>query len=140
MFRSVSPVCALVALALGSASCSTVGGPSVPGPPPEAVQGLFGGVVIVDGTEIEGLLGLSMTEDGFAAEFTSESFGFRASGDGAMDGLRLRIELDYDMDCRGELRLLGPYDPEQGTWTGELVASDCTGDARGTFRFLRRAR
>ena len=128
------------AVAVLVAACSTVGGAPEPAIPPEQVQGLFGGVVTVDGTEIEGLLELTSSEDGYLADFNSESFGFSASGDGAMEGRRLRLELDYDMDCRGELRLLGPYDPEQGTWTGELVASDCTGNAEGTFRFLRRAR
>jgi len=109
-------------------------------PRPERVQGTLGGVVIVEGTEIEGLLELSTASEGFQARFHSESFGFEASGEGRLDGGRLRLELEYDVDCPGELRMLGPYDAEGGRWSGELVASDCTGDAEGSFRFVRRTR
>lgn len=116
--------------------CATVAGTPEPGSASEFLSGTFGGVLTVDGTEIEGLLELTQSEGRFDAVFNSEGFGFEAAGSGSIRGDRLELVLSYEMDCRGELRMRGVFRPSEGRWEGELVASDCTGDAAGTFRFI----
>jgi hypothetical protein len=127
----------VVLLAVGLSGCTRVGTSSVVPPELRAFEsGIFGGTLTVDGTEMEGLLQLSQSDGRFAAKFESQGFGFEAEGEGRLRGERLELVLSYEMECRGELRMRGTFRPTGGGWDGELVASDCTGDASGTFRFV----
>ena len=130
----------LVAVMFSLTACTRVGAPLVPAPPSEVVAGTFGGVLSVEGTGMEGLLVLTVVDGRYQAVFDSESFGFEASGEGRFRGAHLELVLAYEMDCRGELRMRGIFLADKGQWDGELVASDCTGDAAGEFHFQRRAR
>jgi hypothetical protein len=121
-------------------ACRTVGGAPANSAEPAFESGTFGGVLTVDGTEMEGFLSLTQIDGRFQASFRSEGFGFEAQGEGRLRGERLEIVLSYEMDCRGELRMRGTFLPSTLGWKGELVASDCTGEAAGTFRFVNSGR
>jgi hypothetical protein len=133
MVRSATAVLVLG----GLVGCATAGVPSTAHlNQTRFVSGTFAGTLTVDGTEIEGLLRLTRTGPRFQAEFDSEAFGFEANGEGDLRGAHLELVLSYEIDCRGELRMRGTFRGSSGRWDGELVASDCTGDAAGTFSFV----
>ena len=137
VFRSVVFRVVAVSILVGSVhGCATVGGMPEGNSGLDFISGTFGGVLTVDGTEIEGILDLQQVDGRFEAVFDSGEFGFRAEGQGRLRGTLLDLTLSYEMECRGELRMRGTFLASEGRWEGELVASDCTGDASGVFRFV----
>jgi hypothetical protein len=52
-----------------------------------------------------------------------------------MRGEEFRLDLSYGGSCPGHMRMVGRVEAGSGDITGSLRASDCTGDADGTFLF-----
>lgn len=125
---------ALLTLVLSTGACSAIrfGGPD------HDVGGTWEGSVTVQGERIPG--SLAVEQDGFLlhAAFAAPSYGINATGDGEIDddGV-VRLELEYDLQCPGTAVLHGTLSGEDTVLSGNVEATDCTGTAQGTFRFVR---
>lgn len=109
-----------------------------PGPGIVDVAGVYQGQLDLDGILITGTL--EMTQEGpeVIVMFNSPSIGITASGEGVVNDAQVLLRLDYDFQCPGEARLEGTFAVENGLYSGTATASDCTGDAAGSFSFTRR--
>jgi len=133
----------LAALILSGSSCQLVGGtgpsePSQPGPegPPVPVpEGTFEGFVEIEGGRMSGILTLTPTEGSDFEGFFESPPDLVAIGKGRIRDRDIRLELSYEGACPGRMTLEGRWEAPTGNLTGVVRASDCTGDARGTFLF-----
>lgn len=101
-------------------------------------EGRFEGFIEIEGGRVEGTL--TLTPSGplsFEGLFDS-SPDLLARGPGRLRDRWVRLELSYGGSCPGRMRLDGRWRDEAGELSGSVEASDCTGEAKGTFLFLRR--
>lgn len=111
--------------------------PRTPPPPPISAAGSWAGSWEVEGQEIQGTLDMLQSGSNLSARFTSETLG-EATGSGKVeDEDRVRLELAYHTQCPGRAQLNGRILDQEARFRGTLVASDCTGDAAGSFAFTR---
>jgi hypothetical protein len=134
-------------LALGVAllwGCQVVGGwgfgesgASLPGGSEASVpHGEFEGFLEIEGGRISGTL--TVTPSGgrrFEGLFKAPP-DLVALGEGRIREREMRLELSYEGACPGRLTLDGRWEAATGNLSGVATASDCTGDAKGTFLFL----
>jgi len=133
----------LVALILSGWSCQLVGGrgpadpsqlraeaPSVPVP-----EGAFEGFIEIEGGRVNGTLTLTPTEGAEFECFFESPPDLVAIGRGRIRDREIRFELTYAGACPGRMTLDGRWETASGNLTGGVGASDCTGEARGTFLF-----
>lgn len=100
-------------------------------------EGRFTGFLEIEGGRMEGVLILTPT-GGLAFDVLFESPpDLVASGAGRLREQWVRLELSYEGSCPGRMRLDGRWEEANGTLSGSVDASDCTGEAEGTFLFLR---
>jgi hypothetical protein len=149
--RRTSPSVVVLTLALTAGGCTTVGapGPARSGPPsnPEqrmqrsetvysaAPDGIYQGVMQLDGGQIGAALELQEAEGGTLRAYLQLSTDWVAEGKGDRRRNGLRVELSYDSGCPGTMILTGRWEPASDRLAGEVRASDCTGGAEGTFSF-----
>ena len=112
-----------------AAACSAIG---FGGGRPD-LAGTWTGSLQLEGQRIESSLVLTDGED-FRATFRAPSLRLEAAGEGALQGERLTLVLDYSLQCPGVLRLEGTVEPGERL-VGSLEARDCTGTVLGTFSF-----
>ena len=107
-------------------------------PAPPSVAGAWTGAWVVEGQRVEGTLTLRQEGRALTATFSSAALGKAALGPGTVepDG-RVRLELEYDLACPGKARLAGVLGGQGTELGGTLTATDCTGEAAGTFAFSR---
>lgn len=113
--------------------------PAIPDPEPPRVEGSWNGAWIVEGQQVQGTLVIRQQGNELAATFSSAALGKPALGSGRVeDDGRVRLELEYDLSCPGKARMTGTLGEGGAVLGGALAATDCTGDAAGTFSFARR--
>lgn len=102
------------------------------------VEGRYEGTVVVEGQSIPGSLQLVQDAGSLSAVFDSPSLGLQATGTGQVspEG-EARLQVDYNLQCPGVAELSGDFGEEEGTFRGNVTASDCTGDLAGVFDFSR---
>ena len=101
-------------------------------------EGSFEGFIEIEGGRVEGTL--TLTPSGplsFEGLFDS-SPDLLARGPGRLRDQWVRLELVYSGSCPGQMKLDGRWEEAEGSLTGSVEASDCTGVAKGTFLFRRR--
>lgn len=134
---------AVTLLAAFAWSCQLVGGrsapaPSQPGaeaPPTSVLEGMFRGFIEIEGGRVNGTLALTSTGEREFDGFFESPPDLVAIGQGRIRGREIRLELTYEGACPGRMRLDGRWEDASGNLTGVVTASDCTGEARGTFLF-----
>jgi hypothetical protein len=92
--------------------------------------------MVLEGGEIPGALEIIREGRRGIRGALQTASGLRADGQGSLQGDKLSLELVYGGDCPGRMRLEGSWDEGEGRYEGTVQASDCTGNAAGTFRFL----
>ena len=137
----------LLCFAMGillAGGCQIVGKPSTPQPapdaepdPPELGLGgvVYSGSLELEGGEITAALEIAPQGEREVRGALQTTSGLEADGEGVFRGGTLRLTLEYGGECPGRMRLEGPWDPMVGTFSGVVIAQDCTGEAEGTFRF-----
>ena len=126
----------LAFLALLTTACGVIrfGGD----PPAVRVEGSWTGALEVEGQEIVGVLTLTQRGRDLGVMFSSTGLIGRATGSGRVeDGGRVRLELEYNVQCPGTIVLSGAILDRDTRLRGSVVATDCTGDADGAFVFAR---
>lgn len=128
--------------ALLASGCGGIRLDEPPPPPPPPVVSLAGswtGTISMEGQPLAGTLMIRQNGAELDATLTAPSFGVEARGDGEVEqGDRVELELAYDVQCPGTARLSGEILDGGTRMVGSVTASDCTGSARGDFRFDRR--
>jgi hypothetical protein len=99
-------------------------------------RGEFEGFFEIEGGRISGTLTLTPSGGRRFEGFFEAPPDLVALGEGRMRERELRLELSYEGACPGRLALDGRWEAATGNLSGVAMASDCTGDARGTFLFL----
>ncbi|MGW8267200.1 MAG: hypothetical protein ACWGSQ_12600 [Longimicrobiales bacterium] len=141
--KSLGRVGFLGALILSVWSCQLVGGrrpadPSEPraeGPSVPVPEGAFEGFIEIEGGRVNGTLTLTPTEGAEFECFFESPPDLVALGRGRIRDREIRLELTYEGACPGRMTLEGRWETGSGNLTGGVGASDCTGEARGTFLF-----
>jgi hypothetical protein len=84
------------------------------------------------------MLDISQTDGALRAELAIPLIELTTVGAGTVypDGT-LRLTFRYELECPGHAEFVGEVTENDGVLAGTLLASDCTGDLRGTFRFAR---
>ena len=136
---------ALTLLAALTWSCQLVGGggpvepsqpraeaPPVPVPVP---AGAFFGFIEIEGGRVDGTLTLTPAGGPEFEGFFESPPDLVAVGRGRIREREIRLELSYEGACPGRMVLDGRWEDASGNLTGVVTASDCTGEARGTFLF-----
>lgn len=126
------------------AACSS--GSPEPGGTPEPtgsgdrilVERDFSGSVSLGGTTLPVTLRMSGPAGDLIATLTIPGLSVTANGGGTLSNGRLRLELAYGSDCRGEIELDGAATDDVRRVEGRVTADDCTGSEEGTV--LLRAR
>ena len=126
----------LVLLSLVITAC---GGIRFGGDPPVVrLEGSWSGALEVEGQEIVGVLTLTQRGRDLGVMFSSTGLIGQATGSGTIeDGGRVRLELEYNVQCPGTIVLSGAILDRDTRFRGSVVATDCTGDADGAFVFAR---
>ena len=107
-------------------------------PPTVRVEGSWTGVLEVEGQEIVGVLTLTQRGRDLGVMFSSTGLIGPATGSGIVeDGGRVRLELEYNVQCPGTIVLSGAILDRDTRLRGSVAATDCTGDADGAFVFVR---
>ena len=102
------------------------------------VAGSYDGHLLVEGTEVSGILDIAQTGTELLATFDAASIGLVAQGSGTIRNDQMELTLSYSFQCPGTAILRGRITAENMRYTGEITASDCTGDVVGTFSFIPR--
>jgi hypothetical protein len=129
----------VMALLVSATGCTRAG---VPTPePPEGVTGpaavttsnLLSGMVTLGGRRLRVLLELT-TDDrgGGTGRLTIPDLPLDANGSAAWRDDALLLDLRYDGDCPGDLRIRAKRTPDGTRVEGTLTAKDCTGEESGT--------
>ncbi|MFC1575798.1 hypothetical protein ACFL5A_04060 [Gemmatimonadota bacterium] len=133
----------LALLALSSAGCQMVGRvsptqPPVVVPPPASPgpHGMYSGSFQIEGGETAVNLNLTRRGDRDLLGVLVTPDGIRAEGAGSLRGQEIRLELRYGGDCPGTMVLVGEWNQETNGIQGVVRASDCTGQAEGTFQLI----
>lgn len=116
------------------------GGPSashpIEAPPPGTQTGtVYQGVLFMEGGEISAALELAREGRTRVMGALQTSTGLLADGEGEARGEQLRLTLRYGGECPGRMVMDGEWDRDAQTYEGDVEASDCTGQSRGTFSF-----
>ncbi len=144
--RGLGPLVAAVLVA----ACSTVGGGPAgagngaatpnpdPGPSYPEIGGAWMGSLQIEGQAFNSLL--EITQMGGDLRLTVEipALELTTVGSGTVlpDGT-LRVSFPYELECPGNAEYVGRVSAGATVLSGTLLASDCTGDLRGTFRYER---
>ena len=134
---------ALTLLAALTWSCQLGGGgrpaePSQPraeAPPVPVPAGAFLGFIEIEGGRVDGTLTLTPAGGPEFEGFFESPPDLVALGRGRVRDREIRLELSYEGACPGRMVLDGRWEAASGNLTGVVTASDCTGEARGTFLF-----
>lgn len=122
------------------AACASVGGggDTDTGPSYPQVAGEWSGSITVAGEQIPSTL--SITQAGADLQLVTRipALELNTQGQGTVlpDG-GMRGSFSYNLECPGEAELVGSLSSDGTTLGGTLLASDCTGDLEGTFRYRR---
>lgn len=125
---------ALTAMLLtGCAGFTFTGGPDFD------LTGNWTGGVALEGENLEGNLEIDQSNEDLRATFTAAGVGLMSRGNGTVeeDG-SFTLTMSYDVECTGTARLDGRFSADPDRLTGSFTATDCTGEASGTFDFRRR--
>lgn len=105
-------------------------------PPAARLEGAWSGALEVEGQQIVGTLTLIQRGRELRARFSSTGLIRQATGGGRIeDDGRVRLELEYNVQCSGAMVLSGEILEHDTRIRGRLTATDCTGSAEGAFVF-----
>ena len=102
------------------------------------VAGSYDGQWLVEGSDISGILDIAQTGTELLATFNAVSIGLAAQGSGTIGDDRIELTLSYSFQCPSTAIMRGRITAENMRYTGDITASDCTGEAIGTFSFVPR--
>jgi hypothetical protein len=132
----------LAALLLSTtlAACASVvgGAPRDTGPSFRDVAGSWSGTIEVDGQALAATVEVEQNGPDLAVTVRIPDIELVSRGEGSVlpDGTT-RFGFEYNVQCPGRSELVGEISSDGTTLGGTLVATDCTGDLRGTFSFSR---
>lgn len=139
--RFQTPVLLAATLLLGA--CSSVGGggtseaarPSVVYPD---IRGAWMGALQIEGQGLNTMLDVMQMDGDLRVSVEIPMLELTTLGMGRVlpDGT-LRLSFGYELECPGDAEFIGSVTEDASVLEGTLVASDCTGDLRGNFRFAR---
>ncbi len=135
-----STVALVIAAALGG--CSSVGGGAAGTPEPSVsypeLRGAWMGALQIEGQGYNGMLEVMQMGPDLRMRVEIPTIGLTTNGMGTVlpDGT-LRVSFRYELECPGDAEFVGEVSADDTVMQGTLLASDCTGDLRGTFRFSR---
>jgi len=122
------------------AACATVGGGGSgdSGPSYPQLAGEWSGSITVGGEQIPSTLEVTQTGADLLLVTRVAALGLTTEGQGTVlpDG-GMRGSFSYNLECPGEAELVGSLSSDGTTLGGTILASDCTGDLEGTFRYRR---
>lgn len=138
---------ATIAAAILVTACASGGGttttstsaPAEPaGPAYPQLAGDWTGSITFDGQAIPGTLQVTQTGPDLDGTFRAPELDLVTSGSGAVlpDG-SLSMTLTYNLQCPGSATMTGSLSTDGMQMSGTLLASDCTGEISGSFRFRR---
>lgn len=131
---------AALVLLVTLAGCSRVGGGASAdvGPSFPQVAGVWSGSINVDGDALPSTVTIEQEGPDLGVTVRIPDLELVSPGEGTVlpDGT-VRMGFEYELECPGRGELIGELSSDGTTLGGTLVATDCTGDLRGTFSFAR---
>ncbi|GMR14004.1 MAG: hypothetical protein BMS9Abin29_2232 [Gemmatimonadota bacterium] len=126
---------ALGAIVLGG--CAGAGTQAPVGVQPQALQlpYVYRGSLEIEGNRVSSTLRIQQTGAALTSRLTSVDLGMDAAGIGSVNGSEVDFMMAYGAACRGTARLVGRIAETTFDYTGRINASDCTGEAEGSFTF-----
>lgn len=126
----------LAAVSVLAACSSGSSAPGTPEPPRDGerilVERDFTGTVSLGGASLPVTLRMSGPAGQLIATLTIPDLSLIANGDGRLSEGRLRLDLQYGTDCRGQIELEGTATDDVRRVDGRITARDCTGSEDGT--------
>lgn len=127
-----------LAVVLAAACSSGAPEPGAPEPPDPGGQRIlvereFTGTVSLGGASLPVTMRMSGPAGRLIATFRIPDLDVVANGGGRLADGRLRLELEYGSECRGEITLDGTATDDVRRVEGRVTANDCTGSESGTF-------
>jgi hypothetical protein len=143
MIRHAARNIIALGLAAGLTACSSVGGgeatevPS-PGVSYPQVNGAWMGALQIEGQGYNTIFDIAQSDGMLRVEVEIPMLELVTMGRGRVlpDGT-LRLSFRYELECPGDAQFVGAVTEGDTVLEGTLLASDCTGDLRGTFRLSR---
>ncbi|HKK53854.1 MAG TPA: hypothetical protein VKA74_19825 [Myxococcota bacterium] len=131
------------ALLASMTACSVVGGGGAStedvGPSYPQIAGPWMGALQIEGDGFNSMLEVEQIGPvlRLVIEIPALDLVTRGMGNILPDGT-LRASFMYELECPGEAQFIGEASADgEMVLSGTLLASDCTGDLRGTFRYTR---
>ena len=129
----------VMALLVTATGCTRAGVPTpeppegIPEPSAVTTSSLFSGMATLGGRRLRVLLELITDDQGAGtARLTIPDLPLDANGSGAWRDGALLLDLRYDGDCPGDLRIRAKRTSDGTRVEGALTAKDCTGEESGT--------
>jgi len=138
-FRRIPSLAGILLVALMAAGCASGGGaPESAGPTFPQVAGEWSGSITVQGEAVPGTFLITQSGADLEGTFRAPALELVASGSGAVlpDG-SVSMSLSYNLQCPGTATMTGDLSTDGTQISGTLLASDCTGNIDGSFRFSR---
>ncbi len=122
-----------------TSGCASAGGSSESaGPSFPQVAGEWTGSISVQGEAVPGTFLITQTGADLEGTFRAPALELVASGSGAvLPNGSLSMSLSYNLQCPGTATMTGALSTDGTQISGRLLASDCTGNLDGSFRFSR---
>jgi len=128
----------LVGLGVMTLAACAGGGTHLPvmaEPEPLRLPDMYSGAIEIEGDPFPSTLLIYQAGATLTSRMTASAMGMTADGSGTVDGSDVVLTMAYGEGCVGTARLVGQVAERTLLYTGRIIASDCTGDVVGSFRF-----
>ena len=120
---------------LGGCSGGGVHSPGAVEPRILRLPDVYRGSLEIEGERISSALFIHQAGAALTSRMTAFDLGMAADGIGTLDGSEVELTMAYGAACTGTATLVGRIDETTFLYTGGIIASDCTGEVHGSFRF-----
>ena len=125
----------LGAMLLGGCAGGGAHSPTVVEPQILRLPDVYRGSLEIEGDRVPSTLHIHQVGRALTSRLTASDLGMAADGTGTLEGSEVELTMAYGVACAGTARLVGRIAETTFLYTGRIIASDCTGDVEGSFRF-----
>lgn len=122
-------------MVLGGCAGGGIHSPTVVEPQILRLPDVYRGSLEIEGDRVLSTLHIHQAGAALTSRLTAPDLGMAADGTGTLDGREVELTMAYGAACTGTARLIGRIAEATFLYTGRIIASDCTGDVEGSFRF-----
>ena len=122
-------------MVLGGCAGGGIHSPTVVEPQILRLPDVYRGSLEIEGDRVLSTLHIHQAGAALTSRLTAPDLGMAADGTGTLDGSEVELMMVYGTACAGTARLVGRIAETTFLYTGRIIASDCTGDVEGSFRF-----